>query len=153
MKSAWGCLIPIIADLKPFTFLPKAPSDSCNQLCSFPDERTDINQNMYKLCAGSEPKHWQSQPENSNVGALHWRTQFCRFYLIAWYHALLQFPSSMQPLIKYVTILQVKSVAQDLNIKTMIYTLLETLKKSNFRESKKKLRKLWKGLWSQSYRL
>ena len=43
--------------------------------------------------------------------------------------------------------------SSDLNIKTMIYTLLETLKKTNFRESKEKLRKLWKGLWSQSYRL
>lgn len=36
--------------------------------------------------------------------------------------------------------------SSDLHIKTMIYTLLETLKKTNFRESKKKLRKLWKGL-------
>lgn len=33
----------------------------------------------------------------------------------------------------------------DLNTKTVIYTLLETLKKTNIRESKKR-RKLWEGL-------
>lgn len=32
----------------------------------------------------------------------------------------------------------------DLNTKTVIYTLLETFKKANIRESKKKHRKLWR---------